>query len=40
MYNTTRHDEYDIDEDGSDAAGGKDNNKFDVARRSTSFVNC
>ena len=40
MYNTTRRDEYDVDEDSSEAAGGKDDSKYDVVRRSMSFVNC
>jgi len=35
-----RYDEYDVDEDGGEAASGKDDCKYDVARRSTSFVNC
>jgi len=38
---TSRRDEYDVNEDGGEAAcGGKDDSKYDVARRSTSFVNC
>jgi len=40
LYNTTRCDEYDVNEDGGEAAGGKDDSKYDMARRSTSFVNC
>jgi len=36
----TRRDEDDVNEDGGEAAGGKDNSKYDAARRSTSFVNC
>ena len=40
MYNTTRREEYDVDEDGSKAAGGKDDSKYDAARISMSFVNC
>ena len=40
MYNTVRHDEYDVNEDGGEAAGGKDDRKYDAARRSTSFMNC
>jgi len=31
-------DEYDIDEDGGEAAGGKEDSKCDAARRSMSFV--
>jgi len=38
---TSRCDEYDVNEDGSEAAGGgKDDSKNDAARRSTSFVDC
>jgi len=37
---TSRHDEYDVNGDDSEASGGKDDSKYDVARRSTSFVNC
>jgi len=40
LYNTTRRDKYDVDEDGSEAAGGKEDSKYDAARRSTGFVNC
>ena len=40
MYNKARHDKYDVDEDGGEAAGGKDDSIYDTARRSTSFVNC
>jgi len=40
LYNTTRRDGYDVDEDISEAAGGKDDSKYDAARRSMSFVNC
>jgi len=29
-----------MNEDGGEAAGGKDHSKYDVARQSTSFVNC
>jgi len=36
----TRRDEYDVNEDGGEAAGCKDDSKYDEARRSTSFVNC
>jgi len=36
----TRRDEDDVNEDGGEAAGGKDNSKYDAARRSMSFVNC
>jgi len=36
----TRRDEEDVNEDGGEAAGSKDNSKYDAARRSTSFVNC
>jgi len=32
--------EYDVDEEGGEAAGGKDDSKYDAARRSTSLVNC
>jgi len=35
-----RSDKYNVDEHGSEAAGGKDDSKYDVARRSTSFMNC
>ena len=37
---TSRHDEYDINEDGSEAASGEDDSKHDETRGSTSFVNC
>jgi len=37
---TSRHDGYDVNEDGGKIADGKDDSKYDVARRSTSFVNC
>ena len=37
---TSRRDEYNVHEDDSEAAGGKDDCKYDAARRSTSFVNC
>ena len=37
---TTRRDEYDVNEDDGEAASGKDDSKYDTARRSTSFVNC
>jgi len=38
---TSRHDEYDVNEDGGEAAGGgMDDSKYDAARRSTIFVNC
>jgi len=38
---TSRRDEYDINEDGGEAAGGgMDDSKYDMVRRSTSFVNC
>ena len=40
MYNTTQRDEYDVDEDGGEAAGSKDDSKYDAAKTSTSFVNC
>ena len=36
----TQHDVDNVNEDGGEAAGGKDNSKYDAARRSTSFVNC
>ena len=35
-----RCDEDGVNEDGGEAAGGKDDSKYDAARRSTSFVNC
>ena len=37
---TSRGDRYDVNEDGGEAAGGKDDSKYDAARRSTSFMNC
>jgi len=37
---TSRRNMYNVDEDGSEAASRKDNSKYDVARRSMSFVNC
>jgi len=37
---TSRCDEYDVDEDGGEAACSKDDSNYDAARRSTSFVNC
>ena len=37
---TSRRNEYDVNEDGGKAVGGKDNCKYDAARRSMSFVNC
>jgi len=37
---TSRCDEYDVNEDDGEAAGGNDDSKYDAARRSTSFVNC
>ena len=38
---TSRHDEYNVNQDGGEAAGGgKDDSKYDVARRLMSFVNC
>jgi len=37
---TSRRDEYDVNEDDGEAAGGKDDSKYDAARRSMSFVNC
>ena len=40
LYNTTQRKEYDVNEDGGEAAGSKDNSKYDTVRRSTSFVNC
>jgi len=36
----TRRDEDDVNEDCGEAAGGKDDSKYDAARRSTSFVSC
>jgi len=41
LLNETRHNEYDVNEDGAETAGsGKDNSKYDAARRSMSFMNC
>jgi len=40
LYNTTRREEYNVNEDGGEAAGGKEDCKYDAARRSTSFMNC
>ena len=40
LYKTMRRDEYNVDENGSEAAGGKDDSKYDAARRSMSIVNC
>jgi len=37
---TSRRNEYDVNEDDSEAASCKDNSKYDAARRSTSFMNC
>ena len=37
---TSRRDEYNVNEDDSEAASGKDDCKYDAARRSTSFLNC
>jgi len=34
-----QRDKYDVNEDGSEAAGSKDNSKYDTARRSMSFMN-
>jgi len=36
----TRRDKDDLNEDGGEAAGSKDDSKYDAARRSTSFMNC
>jgi len=36
----TQRDKDDFNEDGGEAASGKDNSKYDVVRRSMSFVNC
>jgi len=36
----TRCKEYDVNKDGGEAAGGKNDSKYDTARRSMSFVNC
>jgi len=36
----TRHDGYDVNKDGGEAASGKDDSKYNVARISMSFVNC
>jgi len=40
VWMASRRDEYDINDDGSEATGSKDDCKYNVARRSTSFVNC
>ena len=40
MYNTTQHEGYDVNKDGSEAGGGKDDSKYEAAKRSMSFVNC
>ena len=40
LYNPTRGKEYDVNEDGGEAAGGKDDSKYNAVRRSMSFVNC
>jgi len=37
---TSRRDEYNVNKDDGEAAGGKDDSKYDAARRSTSFVIC
>jgi len=37
---TSRRDEYNVNEDDGEAAGGKDDSKYDAAKRSTSFMNC
>ena len=37
---TSRHNEYDVNQDGGGAAGSKDDCKYDAARRSMSFMNC
>jgi len=37
---TSRHNEYDVNEDDGEAAGCKDDSQYDAVRRSTSFVNC
>ena len=37
---TSRRGEYDVNEDDGEVAGGKDDSKYDAARRSTSFMNC
>jgi len=36
----TRCDKDDVNEDGAEAAGGKDDSKYNVVRWSMSFVNC
>ena len=36
---TSRRDEYDVNEDDSEAASCKDDSKYDAARRSMSFMN-
>ena len=36
----TRRGEYDFDEDGGEAAGSKDDSKYNAVRRSMSFENC
>ena len=35
---TIRRDKYDVDEDGGEDAGSKDDGELDAARRSASFV--
>jgi len=40
LYNTTRREEYDVNEDGGEAASGKGDSKYEAVRRSMSFVNC
>ena len=37
---TSRRDEYNVNEDDGEAACGKDDSKYDAARRSTSFMKC
>jgi len=37
---SSRRDEYDVNEDDSEAAGGEDNSNYDAAKRSMSFMNC
>jgi len=37
---TSRRDEYTVNEDDGEAASGKNDSKYNAARRSTSIVNC
>jgi len=40
VWMTSRGDKYDVNEDDGEAGGSMDDCKYDVARRSMSFVNC